>query len=85
MSFNHYQTCCQHQGRPVHIRCKNGREYRGIIQNVDRQQVFIQPIGGAGGFGYGFFGYGGYGYGAGLGIGIALGSIATIALLPFFW
>lgn len=88
MSIDHfYQMCCRYRGRAVEIRTRDGRIHRGIIKNVNRRYVYIDPIGRSpsfGGFGYGFFGPG-YGYRRGLGLGIALGAIGTIALLPFFY
>ncbi len=88
---NMQQLCNRHHGKAVMIRTKDGREHRGIIQHVDNRQVYIQPMSGGrnlGGFGYGGYGYGGYGYrgrGRGFGFGIALGAIATLAILPFFF
>lgn len=83
---NMYQMCNRHRGKAVMIRTKDGKEHRGIIQHVDNRQVYLQPMNGGrnlGGFGYG---YGGYGYrGRGFGLGIALGAIATLALVPFFF
>lgn len=83
-----YQTCCRHRGKAVRIRTKDGAEHRGIIQHIDNRQVYLQPIGGRrnlGGFSYGGYRYG-YGYrGRGFGFGIALGAIATLALIPFFF
>lgn len=85
---DNYALCQRYKGRTVEIRTFNGRCHRGIIRHVDNHQVYIQPLRrrkNLGGFGYGFYGpgYGGYG---GFGYGIALGSIATLALLPwFFW
>ncbi|WP_176961138.1 hypothetical protein [Lentibacillus cibarius] len=95
MSASHfYDVCCRHKGKPVRIRTRDGCVHKGTIRNVDRNQVFLQPMGrsaGLGGFGYGFFGpgfggygYGGYGYGYGA-YGIALGAITALALLPFFF
>lgn len=83
-------------GRPVQIRTHDGTIHRGIIQRVDRRNVYLSPMGrpGLGGYGYGFggfgavggFGVGGFGYRPGFGAGIALGAIATLALVPFlFW
>ena len=86
MSIGHYHGLCQkYRGRGVEIRTHDGRIHRGLIQQVSRSRVYLQPLGysrNLGGFGYG---YGGYGYG-GWGWGIALGFIAALALLPlFFW
>lgn len=93
MSANYYyDVCCRHMGRPVEITTKDGRCHRGMIQHVDRNNVYLQPLGSGknfGGFGYGYGPYGPYGgfggYGGGFGPGIALGSIATLALLPLFF
>ncbi|WP_188456788.1 hypothetical protein [Virgibacillus oceani] len=83
MSAGHYYGLCQrYRGRAVEIRTHDGRCHRGIIRRVNNNRVFIQPLGrnrNLGGYGYGGFGYGGFGYG------IALGAIATLALLPFFF
>ncbi|WP_099156855.1 hypothetical protein [Virgibacillus ndiopensis] len=85
MSAGHYYGLCQrYRGRAVEIRTHDGRSHRGIISNVNNNRVFLQPFGrnrNLGGFGYGGFGYG---YG-GFGYGVALGAIATLALLPFFF
>ncbi|MGM8215282.1 hypothetical protein ACLIA0_06865 [Bacillaceae bacterium W0354] len=91
-----YELCQRHMGRPVAIRTKDGAVHRGVIERVNRQRVFIRPIdqprnlGGFGlgfygpGFGYGGFGYRGFGFG-GFGFGIALGAIATLAAIPFWF
>ncbi|MBD7909486.1 hypothetical protein [Sporosarcina gallistercoris] len=83
---NMHQMCNRHCGKAVAIRTKDGKEHRGIIQHVDNRHVYLQPMNGIrnlGGFGYGFSGYG---YrGRGFGLGIALGAIATLALIPFFF
>ncbi|MGP4039315.1 hypothetical protein ACTWP4_05300 [Gracilibacillus sp. D59] len=81
--MSHYDFCCQNVGRPVKIVTHDGAVHRGIIRRVNPSKVFIDPLDaqrGIGGYGYGF-----WGYGRGLGIGIALGAIATIAFLPFFF
>jgi uncharacterized protein (TIGR01732 family) len=70
MSVEHYHGLCQkYRGRAVEIRTHNGRIHRGIIQHVDNNRVYLQPLGGPrnlGGLGYGGFGgIGGYGYGLG--------------------
>jgi hypothetical protein len=96
MPIGHYHALCQnHKGKAVEIRTRDGKTHRGIIQRVSRSKVYLQPLGhprSLGGFGYGYCGYdgcgcGGYGCGyGGFGFGLALGSIATLALLPlFFW
>ena len=84
MSVAHYHGLCQkYMGRAVEVRMKNGKVHRGIIRHVDHSRVFIQPVGGAGG--HGGFGWGlGWGIG-GFGIGLALGGIAGLALLPWFF
>ncbi|MCT2535419.1 hypothetical protein NC661_18040 [Aquibacillus koreensis] len=85
MSIGHYHGLCnKYRGRAVEIRCHGGKVHKGIIEHVDRHQVFLRPIDRPkqlGGYGYGWGGYG-----SGLGWGVALGSIATLSLLPlFFW
>ncbi|WP_163970222.1 hypothetical protein [Oceanobacillus halotolerans] len=87
MSVNHFYGLCQrYRGRAVEIRTHDGGVHRGIIQHVDHHQVYLQPLGrpgNLGGFGYGFYGPG---WGAGrFGFGLALGSIAALTLLPFFF
>ncbi|MEC5424567.1 hypothetical protein QGM71_13785 [Virgibacillus sp. C22-A2] len=89
MSVAHYHGLCQrYKGRAVVIKTRDGRTHRGIIQHVDGHRVYLQPLGGRG---LGGYGYGGYGYGRfrrprfGFGAGIVLGSIVTLALLPFFF
>lgn len=88
MSAQHfYHLCNRSKGRPVEIVTKHGKVYRGVIQHVDREKVYLRPFGrpGLGGYGYGFWGPG-YGYRPGFGIGVALGVIGTLAFLPlFFW
>ncbi|MBP1969472.1 hypothetical protein J2Z83_001576 [Virgibacillus natechei] len=79
MSVAHYNELChKYKGRAVEITTKDGKRHRGIIGHVDGRCVYLQSLGGKslGGFGFGFWG---------LGAGIALGSIATLALLPFFF
>lgn len=79
--------CCRYRGRAVEIQTRDGRKHRGIIRDVNRRYVYIEPMGrpsSFGGFGYGFFNSG-YGYRPGFGIGIALGAIATLALISFFF
>ncbi len=91
MSVGQYRSLCQrYSGKAVEIRCHDGKVHRGIIQRVDRDRVYLQPMGRSrnfGGFGYG--GYGGYGgsfgRGFGFGFGVAFGAIAGIALLSLFW
>jgi hypothetical protein len=88
MSVGYYHGLCnRYRGRAVEIKTRDGRSHRGIIQSVDNRNVYVRPIGrggGLGGFSYGFFGgYGGFR--PGFGFGIALGAIATLAVLPFFF
>lgn len=91
MSVGHYHGLCnQYRGRAVEIKTRDGGCYRGIISHVDNNKVFIQPLRrrprNLGGFGYGYYRRPRYRYGyGGFGIGLALGSIATLALLPFFY
>ncbi|PAE17739.1 hypothetical protein CHH91_02400 [Virgibacillus sp. 7505] len=96
MSVGQYRSLCQkYTGKAVEIRCYDGKVHRGIIQRVDRDRVYLQPMGRSrnlGGFGYGGYGngYGGgygrsFGRGFGFGVGVAFGAIAGIALLSLFW
>jgi hypothetical protein len=91
MSVGQYHSLChKYRGKAVEIRCNDGKVHRGIIQRVDRNRVYLQPLNRSrnlGGFGYGGFGgYGGYGWGYGYGgWGVALGAIAGIALLSLFF
>ncbi|AIF67511.1 hypothetical protein [Terribacillus saccharophilus] len=91
MSVGQYRSLCQrYSGKAVEIRCHDGKVHRGIIQRVDRDRVYLQPMGRSrnfGGFGYGGYGGygGGFGRGFGFGFGVAFGAIAGIALLSLFW
>ena len=88
MSVGQYRSLCQrYSGKAVEIRCHDGKVHRGIIHRVDRDRVYLQPMGRSrnfGGFGYGGYG-GGFGRGFGFGFGVALGAIAGIALISLFW
>jgi len=88
MSVQHYYSLCQrYKGRAVEIVTKDGKMYRGVIQHVDYEKVYLRTAGHShlGGFGYGYWGPGwGYG-GSGLGLGIALGAIGGLALAPWFF
>ncbi|MFC4402644.1 hypothetical protein [Gracilibacillus xinjiangensis] len=84
----HYDFCCKNMGRPVKVITNDGQVHKGVIRHVNRSKVFLAPLDGnqMGGYGIGYYGYGPGYYGRrGLGIGIALGAIATIAFLPFFF
>ena len=77
---NYYSLCQQYRGRAVEIRTFDGMVHQGVISHVDYNSVYLQPLWrnkDLGGFGYG--------YRPGFGAGIALGSIATLALLPLFF
>lgn len=79
---NYYSLCHRYRGRAVEISTLDGRIHRGIIGDVDNNSVYLQPLSrtrNLGGFSYGWYGYPGFG------AGIALGSIATLALLPLFF
>lgn len=90
-SADYYHMCQQGIGRAVHIQTKDGRVHRGIIERVSRDYVYLRPLGGGnrfGGYSYGY--YGGYGWGGGyrwggFATGLALGAIATLFFIPFFW
>lgn len=87
MSVRHYHGLCQrYRGRAVEIRTHGGRVHRGIIDHVTPNRVYLRPLTPArnlGGFGYGGYRWG-YGGGWGFGWGLALGTIAGLALIPFF-
>ena len=79
---DYYSLCHRYRGRAVEISTLDGRIHRGIIGDVDYNSVYLQPLSrtrNLGGFSYGWYGYPGFG------AGIALGSIATLALLPLFF
>lgn len=82
-----YHRCAACVGRPVAIRTRDGRVHRGIIAGVNRSHVIMRPLPGPrrnlGGFGLGYRRYGGFR--PGFGWGIALGAIATLAVLPWFY
>jgi len=88
--MSYYDRCKECMGRPVCIRMKDGKVHRGIIDRVDRRQVYLRPLEnkGLGGFGYGFgggWGFGGYGYSyGGGGWALALAGITALSVL-FFW
>lgn len=86
MSVGRYHGMCQRGiGRPVQIRTIDGRTHRGIIHRVSANRVYLRPLGrGRNPRGFGYPYYRGYGWGYGFGWGIALGTIATLAFLPFF-
>ncbi|WP_100407371.1 hypothetical protein [Bacillus solitudinis] len=84
MSLHYYSLCQKYHGKTVEITTVDGQVHRGVIRHVNKKEVYIEPIGQRfGGFSYGY-GWGGY-YRPGFGFGIALGAIATLALLPFFF
>lgn len=82
MSVGHYHSLCnRYRGRAVEIRTHRGDVHRGIIDRVSNNRVYLRPVGRPnrlGGFGYG-------GWGWGFGWGVALGAIASLALIPFFF
>lgn len=82
-----YHQCRQGVGRPVQIRLRNGQIHHGIIERVSPNRVYLRPLNrrrpNFGGYGYA---WGGWGYGGwGFGWGIALGAIAALAFIPFFF
>lgn len=81
----YYNICCDNIGAPVEITCHDGSIHRGMIDRVERGHVFLRPFEGRPGFDHS--GHGNYlwGWGFGFGAGIALGTIATLAFLPFFY
>lgn len=83
MSQHFYDQCCNNVGRAVEITCHDGTVHRGIIRNVDRDQLWLGPLdeghnGAYDGPGVFYYGYGG-------GWGLAWASIAALAFLPFFF
>lgn len=85
-AHQYYEACQKYMGRAVVIRTNDGRVHQGIIREVDRRKVYLEPLGNSGGklggYGYGFWGPG---FGFGFGSGILLGSIVGLSLLPFWW
>lgn len=78
------------RGRAVEIRTFDGHVYRGLIDRVDGDYVYLRPFKNRphiGGFSYGFGGFWPYHHGRfeAFAVGIALGAIATLVLLPFFF
>ncbi|WEG10847.1 hypothetical protein PU629_11705 [Pullulanibacillus sp. KACC 23026] len=87
MGPDHYYNLIQneHMNKPVQIRTHDGAVHRGVVRQVDRTHVYLEPLDGADG-GPMMDGPGVYWYGWGFGWPIALASIAWIAALPFlFW
>lgn len=83
---HHYRMCCQGIGRAVELRMHDGTVHRGIIDRVDREHVYLRPMGRGQSFGGYSYGWGwGWRPGLGLATGFALGAIASLAFLPFFW
>ncbi len=81
MSANYYHMCSRGVGRAVEIRTHHGQIHRGIIERVTPNRVFLRPFRSPRGYG----GYGYWGWGWGFGAGVAIGAIATLAFIPFFW
>jgi hypothetical protein len=79
---NYYHMCKRGIGRAVEIRMHDGRIHRGVIERVTPSRVYLRPLGRSRNFG----GYGyGWGWGWGFGAGLAIGAIAALAFIPFFW
>lgn len=93
----YYDLCTRCVNRSVSITNVHGKVYRGVIERVDREYVYLRPLdghSGISGFGYGYgyggygrpgYGYSPYGYGYGYGRRIALASIAALILIPFLF
>lgn len=84
--------CCRGIGKACEIRTKDGRFYRGIIERVSSDRVYLRTMGssrrnGESGYGYGGLGYpsGGFHRGSGFVAGIAIGLIVSLIFIPFFW
>lgn len=87
-AVNYYQVCNRGIGRAVQIRMRDGSVHRGVIERVSPDRVYLRPLGRTpsfGGFSYGYYGGRRWGWGWGFGAGIALGAIASLAFIPFFW
>lgn len=84
MSQHYYSLCKKYHGRAVFIRTHEGVEYRGVIREVDSRHVYVQPLSPRRGFGYGYY-FPRRRFREGVAIGIALGSIATLLLIPPFF
>ncbi|MFD1774709.1 hypothetical protein [Paenibacillus rhizophilus] len=60
-----YYNCLRCKGKKVRILTTDGKEYRGMIKDVDMHNVYLQPESGdvrtSGYYPYGY-GYGPYGY-----------------------
>jgi hypothetical protein len=45
MSREHYyHACCEHVGRTVEITCHDGIGYKGIIEHVDEEYVYLRSV-----------------------------------------
>ncbi|RBW68998.1 hypothetical protein [Bacillus taeanensis] len=95
MSFEHYyHTCCEHIGRTVEIGCRDGAAYRGVIEHVDKEYVYLRPFDeevnehhespNHGLFLWGFGGSFAGGFLGGL-TGVALGRIAFFRPYPYYY
>lgn len=79
----YYHICNKNIGEPVEITCHDGSVHRGYIDRVNETHLYLRPFDEGRGFDSPWtFLWGSYGWG--LGAGIALGTIATLAFLPFF-
>jgi len=77
---NVYNQCCNYYGKTVRITCHDGKVHVGKITRINRDMVWIQPVGNTGGYGYGYYRRDRFG------VGIAIGAIAGIVLASaFFW
>lgn len=79
----YYDMCKRGIGRCVQLTMRDGSVHRGIIDRVTPHKVYLRPIGRSRnyrGYGYGW----GWGFGAAA-AGFAIGAIAALAFIPFFW
>lgn len=85
LSIDYYRDlCARNCGNAVEITTFDGDIYRGVIDRIEGDYVYLNPLNDNDGFENGVSGF--ILSGIGFGIGIALGAIATFALLPrFFW
>ncbi|MGG0822803.1 hypothetical protein ABE099_07970 [Paenibacillus turicensis] len=40
-----YYTCCRYKNRKVRLFTSQGQRYEGVIMDVDRNNVYLKPIG----------------------------------------
>ncbi|AKG34916.1 LSM domain-containing protein [Paenibacillus durus] len=68
-----YYNCMRCKGRKVRVLTRDGREYRGVIKDVDRHCVYLEPERGC-------VRTSSYPYGYGYGYGFSSSDIITLSL-----